>query len=280
MKSSLRQWAILSGLICSLSGCGGEEDYDDDYDYGYGWDVGKLNVQMGYGSAGSSTAMTIDDLPEGEKSYVKVEVFRAEDILDSGVSWISPVASRVFSADQTNVELQDLPVDEPLMIDITTYDFTAQPTFVGRGHVTLYEGVMSRMNISMRPFGMFLKAIVSPIAKKRDWSGGKDRVQWRYEVTNATLKDQTFADVTAEVLNPEISGSITALGMSTMNDGFCCSTFPPFGTRLSRETAPYLEIPNGFRKPIHLRVTIKFGTSAGSVTTTQNVTFMPDYSGL
>ena len=270
------------GLLASisLSGCGDETD-DYEYDSEWSWYNGHLLVNVGYGTVGSATAMTIEDLPAGDKSFLRADVFRASDLLDSSTDWdTTPIASKVFGSSQTDMEILDLPVDEALIVDITTYDFSGQPTFVGRGQVTLDDGVISRIQVSMRPFGMFLKSIVSPTAKKRATSWDKDRVQWRYEVNNFTLEEQWSADISAEVLNADLTDSKTTTGLSTLDDGFCCSSFPAFGTRISRENIPYIEIPTGFRKAIQLRVTMEFHHAGQSHSTTQTVSFMPDYSGL
>ncbi len=258
---------VLSFLfICLLSACGPNEGD------GTNTDGSRLDLELSY--ATSSRAITIGDIPEGLKDYTVVEVFRGADVINSS-TYSSPTAlfSETFGADQSVIEIYSLPVNEVLIIEVTTFNFSGERTYVGRTQKTLSDGIVSNVSISMKPLGLFLKDIVSPIAKPNPYGYGRDRVEFRYSILNNTLFEANSVSIDARILTAGLSGD---------PDDNIYSTFKPFTTKLSDGSfAPYLEIPDGFRNAITLEITIKYSNySKGDVSTIQTVTFNPDYSSI
>ncbi len=266
----MRYGYTLLSLVFLTTGCG-DSSSSDDYSYG----DGQLQVDVAY--ANLSTALTIEDIPEGQKDYVVVQVFRGADVIGaSRYSSAYPIHEETFGASQRELEIWGLPFNEVLVIEITTYDFAGRATYVGKGQKTLTDGSLSRLSISMKPYGIFLKTIVNPIAKKRAYSFGYDKVELRYELINNTLQDQIYADVDVDVLTAEIPYAYS-LGDSIY------SSFPGLTTKVTDGSSiPSVDLPDGYRGSISLRLTFSFDDSREgyNLSTSQTVTFTPDYSGL
>lgn len=176
---------LIFGFI--LTGCNSSEEGPYNYS-GYGGGNGSLDVKVEYSS--NAHALTIHEIPEGEKDYIVIEIYEATDrIGPSASSYASAVFEETYGADSGVIEIDELPTGVPLLIEVTTYDFSGYATYVGRGQKTLTDDQITSANISMKAFGVFIQSVNDIVRIDSGQTYTRDKVEFTLSVVNNTHAD-------------------------------------------------------------------------------------------
>ncbi|PIR21695.1 MAG: hypothetical protein COV44_11850 [Deltaproteobacteria bacterium CG11_big_fil_rev_8_21_14_0_20_45_16] len=251
-------WVGLSLLLATfmLSGClGGEED-------GGGYDGtsfsggGDLGVNADYPTTGFN-ALSIQDIPLGEKNEIVVNIFDASELVDSPFQdsyYIAPVFSDIFLASDNSIEIFDLPTDRPLLIMLLTRNDAREVTYVGQMTKRLKPGELTLVTVPMKQFGVFLQDALNIVYTDNSGYYVDDEIEFEFKFFNSTLFN--LGSLSIDLRSLTSGARVTSYSQYSYNDflPFTSKTFDGFKVSLDDE----------FSGPIDFKATITFSDNAGN----------------
>lgn len=251
MKTSINIFTVIL-LSFALNGCLGGEDSSDSYgDDSWRGDGGDLGVKAEYPYSGFN-ALTIEDIPLGEKNEVVVRIFDANDLISSPFqdSWdISPIFADTFLASDDTIEIPNLPTDIPLLIMLLTRNSSREITYVGQMTKRIRPGELTLVTVPMKQFGAFIQDVVDVVYTDNSSSYIREELHFDIRVYNSTLFNLSSANISLRSLTSGVDVQ-SSWGIYDYADflTFTSKTYGEFG----------LYLDDGFSGPITLKATIEF----------------------
>ena len=251
MKASINIFAVVL-MSFTLNGCLGGEDSSDSYgDDGWSGGGGDLGVKTEYPYS-SFNALTIVDIPLGEKNEVVVRIFDADDLISSPFQddWsISPIFADTFLASDETIEIPDLPTDRPLLIMLLTRNSSREITYVGQMTKKLRPGELTLVTVPMKQFGAFVQNVVDVVFTDNSSYYVDDELHFEITVYNSTLFNLSSANISIRSLTSGVDVQ-SSWGIYDYADflTFTSKSYGEFGLYLDDE----------FSGPITLKATIEF----------------------